>query len=85
MDIEYGNWYLVQTTGLYTDIAGKAVESLLEGLTPGLQTEPEMLARFRDANILVLRLVFFFGPLNPPLHPYRRLEGPRFSLSCLYL
>merc|ERR1719402_1906246 len=36
-------------------LIGKAVESLLEGLTPGLQTEPEMLARFRDANILVLR------------------------------
>merc|ERR1719402_2098065 len=36
-------------------LIGKAVESLLEGLTPGLQTEPEMLARFRDANILVLK------------------------------
>ena len=36
-------------------LIGKAVESLLEGLTPGVQTEPEMLARFRDANILVLR------------------------------
>ena len=36
-------------------LIGKAVDSLLEGLTPGLQTEPEMLARFRDANILVLR------------------------------
>ena len=38
-------------------LIGKAVESLLEGLTPGIQTEPEMLARFRDANILVLRFV----------------------------
>merc|ERR1719283_377731 len=38
-------------------LIGKAVESLLEGLTPGLQTEPEMLARFRDANILVLRAI----------------------------
>ena len=36
-------------------LIGKAVESLLEGLTPGLQIEPEMLARFRDANIIVLR------------------------------
>merc|ERR1712012_609836 len=36
-------------------LIGKAVESLLECLTPGLQIEPEMLARFRDANILVLR------------------------------
>ena len=36
-------------------LIGKAVESLLEGLTPGLQVEPEMLARFRDANVLVLR------------------------------
>ena len=36
-------------------LIGKAVESLLEGLTLGLQVEPEMLARFRDANILVLR------------------------------
>jgi len=33
----------------------KAVESLMEGLTPGLQAEPEMLARYRDANLLVLR------------------------------
>merc|ERR1719403_695839 len=38
-------------------LIGKAVESLLEGLTPGIQTEPEMLARFRDANILVLRAI----------------------------
>merc|ERR1719266_1741022 len=36
-------------------LIGKVVESLLEGVTPGLQIEPEMLARFRDANILVLR------------------------------
>jgi CCR4-NOT transcription complex subunit 1 len=36
-------------------LIGRAVESLLEGLTPGLQTEPDMLARYRDANILVLR------------------------------
>jgi len=33
----------------------KAVESLMEGLTPGLQAEPEMLARYRDANLLVMR------------------------------
>merc|ERR1719282_2020612 len=38
-------------------LIGKAVESLLEGLTPGLQIEPEMLARFRDANIIVLRAI----------------------------
>merc|ERR1719234_2819719 len=37
-------------------LIGKAVESLLEGLTPGIQTEPEMLVRFRDA-ILVLRAI----------------------------
>ena len=36
-------------------LIGKAVESLQEGLTPGLQIEPKMLARFRDANIIVLR------------------------------
>ena len=42
-------------------LIGKAVESLLEGLTPGIQTEPEMLARFRDANILVLRFVILSG------------------------
>ena len=36
-------------------LIGKVVEALLEGVTPGLQIEPEMLARFRDANILVLR------------------------------
>ena len=38
-------------------LIGKAVESLLEGLTSGLQIEPEMLARFRDANIIVLRAI----------------------------
>merc|ERR1719382_1710599 len=36
-------------------LIGKAVESLLDGLTPGLAIEPDMLARYRDANILVLR------------------------------
>ena len=44
-------------------LIGKAVESLLEGLTPGIQTEPEMLARFRDANILVLRFGIQFSYL----------------------
>eukprot|EP00096_Caligus_rogercresseyi_P006991 TRINITY_DN2417_c0_g1_i1.p1 TRINITY_DN2417_c0_g1~~TRINITY_DN2417_c0_g1_i1.p1 ORF type:complete len:1930 (-),score=640.60 TRINITY_DN2417_c0_g1_i1:677-5986(-) len=33
----------------------KAVESLLEGLTPNLPVETENLARYRDANLLVLR------------------------------
>jgi len=36
-------------------LIGQAVEALLEGLTLGVQTEPEMLARFGDAIILVLR------------------------------
>ena len=33
-------------------LIGKAVESLLEGLTPRLHIKPEMLTRFRDANIV---------------------------------
>uniref|UniRef100_A0A0K2T7H7 CCR4-NOT transcription complex subunit 1 n=1 Tax=Lepeophtheirus salmonis TaxID=72036 RepID=A0A0K2T7H7_LEPSM len=33
----------------------KAVEGLLEGLTPNLPVETENLARYRDANLLVLR------------------------------
>ena len=37
-------------------LIGKAVDSLLEGLVPGLQVEAEMLARFRDANLLVLKV-----------------------------
>jgi hypothetical protein len=41
-------------------LIGKAVESLLEGLVPGLQVEAEMLARFRDANLLVLKVRLFF-------------------------
>ena len=37
-------------------LIGKAVESLLEGLVHGLQVDAEMLARFRDANLLVLKV-----------------------------
>jgi hypothetical protein len=49
-------------------LISKAVESLLEGLVPGLQVEAEMLARFRDANLLVLKVktgysIFFNAPL----------------------
>jgi len=36
-------------------LIGKAVENLLEGLTVGVQAEPDMLARYRDANLLVLK------------------------------
>ena len=37
-------------------LIGRAVENLLEGLTVGVQAEPEMLARYRDANLLVLKV-----------------------------
>jgi len=36
-------------------LIGKAVENLLEGLTVNVQAEPDHLARFRDANLLVLK------------------------------
>lgn len=36
-------------------LIGKAVENLMEGLTVNVQAEPDMLARFRDANLLVLK------------------------------
>ena len=38
-------------------LIGKAVEGLLEGRIPGIQTKPEILARFRDTNIFVLRAI----------------------------
>lgn len=43
----------------------KTVEALLEGLTPNLPVETENLARYRDANLLVLRALSdprAFGP-----------------------
>jgi CCR4-NOT transcription complex subunit 1 len=46
-------------------LIGKAVENLLEGLTVNVQAEPDMLARFRDANLLVLKALGdprAFGP-----------------------
>ena len=45
-------------------LIGKAVENLLEGLTPGVQAEPDMLARYRDANLLVLKVSPYYTDLK---------------------
>ena len=53
-------------------LIGEAVESLLEGLTPGVQTEPEMLARCTSSSFPPPQLLFLFSSallISSPLLP----------------